>query len=116
MTADVNVGGGDPILPNQQACSAGGIVGSGNNVTLSRCTYAGTLSVSVTSDYVYAGGIAGKAEGSTISSCTHTGTIRMDGSTGEYIQVGGIVGRNQNVTLTGNVWEDGIPNKETGDE
>ncbi len=101
-------------------CNAGGIIGSANSSTLSRCTYAGNLSVSVAANYrISAGGIAGSAFmiTTTISYCTNTGTISTDGSTaGIKIYSGGIVGYSTTATLEDNAFTDGVPARETGRE
>ena len=114
VTADATVEG----TIGDFTCYAGGIIGSANSSTLSRCTYAGNLSVSVAANYrICAGGIAGFAStSSTISYCTNTGTISTEGSTTELgsIHSGGIVGYSEYATLEDNAFTDGVPDTEAG--
>ena len=95
----VNWKGGLSVIASTNVC-VGGIVGSAEHTSITKCYSAGNINIT-SSSYVYAGGVAGEwTYSSTISNCYNTGSIKATSSA--YVYVGGIVGAGSvsNNTLT----------------
>lgn len=92
VTSNVNI----TVSGNQNDLNAGGIVGYGKKVTLTKCTYAGTYTVENGGGGGF-GGIVGYVNNdnaaSTYTDCAFTGTIVVNGTQTGTLNLGAIVGR-----------------------
>ncbi len=72
--------------------SVGGVCGYNNEGTITNCSFAGTVTGSVTGTYV--GGVCGCNYNGTITNCCNTGSVTGTGN------VGGVCGNNDRGTIT----------------
>ena len=112
LDADVISSGSAPTVFN-----CGGIVGYSRDGTIENCENHGRIDASgaTSNGNSYTGGIAGCAMGGSISGCTNTGTV-LEGKAGSDYDnyTGGIVGSQYKCELSDNHFDQGTPNKETG--
>ena len=114
-----NVQSAASVLTNGSNAASGGIVGqiwTGNNVTISNCTFTGVASPDTDNAFTNTpriGGIVGFIQASTgtttISNCVNEGTVTSRTTGAWYTNgAGGIVGESQNTTLIQNCVNRGV--------